>query len=665
MQAHQSTNLSQQLLSSHFVDCTVLRLALQHSLRSGPVKTTGAVLTTKLEFLKTSLQIYDEQRPYDPKWLVVCAFLWTSWYRFLLLHLWAHMSKQSKGFKYNDGAFTMLRGLSAIPSLRKFLEKKQAKSLERTPYLCGWAYRMLRNDRACISMDLRRFHELYHDVFSMRKAICNAGDTQCSGTSSSACGRFRNTSVANQSMHTTTCNMHCARLYWDRKSFLSVSGPKAIDIDATTNHHSLQYCEANEKTLTISHVWSHGQGGRPDGTGPEGTGFNQCLHQRYATLATSRGYASYWMDTPCIPSEPSLRWECIENIVGIFSRSEMTVVCDRDLMNIDISNITLEVCEAIFAVLLVCDWNMRAWTLLEAMRGRSALYLLCRDERLISISEVLRTVQDSGRIDLLVLLLTRSYLFPPRNEDFEIQMWDDRDDLSPIRSDQEEIESSRGYISIGEAAALLSLRHPTRDDDDLLIWSLLIGDLEDEQPLEMWKRQIGRKIHTGSLLSSAPRVQHAPFGWAPSRPSFRHRTESFAESLTVYPAFDGAETATGEITADGFHAPWLTYEFSTSSSGDDEDEMEDEFCGVADLNSRLRYITKLHVHDFQSGMLLHPCPPKGPKSVIGMGYRGCEGALLVICGSMDRLKWQWRAVFEWDNKVALPPLTFKNDVWLV
>ena len=104
---------------------------------------------------------------------------------------------------------------------------------------------------------------------------------------------------------------------------------------------------------------------------------------------------------------------------------------------------------------------------------------------------------------------------------------------------------------------------------------------------------------------------------------------------------------------------------SPNSAGDDQYEIEDESCDISDLNSRLQYIIQLHVQEFESGMLLHPCPAHNPRSALGIGYRGCEGRLLVICGSMDRLKWQWRAIFEWDDKVVLPPLRYKNDVWLV
>ena len=80
---------------------------------------------------------------------------------------------------------------------------------------------------------------------------------------------------------------------------------------------------------------------------------------------------------------------------------------------------------------------------------------------------------------------------------------------SPITGELER-EIEEGFVNIGEAAVLLSHIYATRDGDDLLIWSLLIGDIEDVSPISMWERQIGKRIATGSLISSAQRIQDHP-----------------------------------------------------------------------------------------------------------------------------------------------------------
>lgn len=101
----------------------------------------------------------------------------------------------------------------------------------------------------------------------------------------------------------------------------------------------------------MSHVWSHGQGGKPENTLVDGErgGLNSCLHNRYTSIARKLGCDSYWMDTACIPEDHSLRAESIAKINGVFSDSKVTLVCDRDLEDIDISDLNLGLRESILA----------------------------------------------------------------------------------------------------------------------------------------------------------------------------------------------------------------------------------------------------------------------------------------------------------------------------
>ena len=50
----------------------------------------------------------------------------------------------------------------------------------------------------------------------------------------------------------------------------------------------------------------------------------------------SSQYDSYWIDTACIPKDHQLRREAISQINEIFASSRLTLVCDLDLMAIDI-----------------------------------------------------------------------------------------------------------------------------------------------------------------------------------------------------------------------------------------------------------------------------------------------------------------------------------------
>jgi hypothetical protein len=178
--------------------------------------------------------------------------------------------------------------------------------------------------------------------------------------------------IEDQTTHTKYCAGNCCSLHWGEESYRNTEGARGVSLDQRDNG-LFQYCAASEYTMAISHVWSHEQGGRPE-LGPNG--INSCLHDRYVKIAKSKGCDSYWMDTPCIPQD-TLRRKAIEQINSVFANSKLTLVCDRDLMSVEINQMTLGLQESILAAILLCDWNVRAWTLLEALRGRKNIQILC------------------------------------------------------------------------------------------------------------------------------------------------------------------------------------------------------------------------------------------------------------------------------------------------
>ena len=660
MNFNSKVDIWKQLRVVHYVDNHILRWALHAAVgelhdRHGIAE--GEKLADRiLLFLQLSLKMSAEEGMHDTRWLIVCAFLWTSWQRSSMILLWCSLGSQLCGFSYKADSFNSLNrmGINIIPEISISRSQRSLEELRCTPYLCGWAYQSLLNDRANIAMDLRYFHELYHAHFGERPSVCNRNPTptQCDGNASHNCERFKSKGARNQSMHDYKCTGSCQRLFWSRESFISISGAKAVNI-VTTDSNNLRYCEVSKSTLTISHVWNHGQGGRPDKMGPEATGFNPCLHRRYATLATALGCESYWMDTPCIPSERELRRECIAQVNKIYATSGKTVICDRDLMTFNISNPTIHTYESILATLLVCDWSIRAWTLLEAMRGRHGLFVLCRHNKLINLHEILKSVRNDGRMDLVNLFLARDYLFPPEDvSDMELfgqPLWT-----------TEDLEIEKGFVSIGEAAALLSHRHATRDGDDLLIWGLLIGDIQDDSPISMWKRQVGKSIPTGSLVSSAQRIRgHPGLGWAPFSPTALQRVDGQSISSKVYPAYDGCDSRDGLITLEGLRAKWLVYIFANglASSVDNRESLDPAIPGML-----LDYAAE-HLLGYRWVALLQPMPRRGPRD-IPLPYRGSLGRLVVVCGSVDQAAWEWKGIYEWDINIALPLFTMQ-DILLV
>lgn len=579
----------------------------------------------------------------EHSWTVVKAFLWTSWQRALMLSLWGVLEGQLRnGYQYESNKHLAIRGLTPFPPVFHQLTLQQLEERKKTPYMCSWANELLRTDRACVAMDLRRFHQSYNSLFGNRPARCKHGQRQCDGRSPESCQRFKGAIVVDQAAHDWKCLKECKRLFWDRPSFLNVSGPKAVCI-ALTDDKKLGFRRASNKTLAISHVWSHGQGGRPDGTG-----FNACLHRRYADLARSFECDSYWMDTPCIPSEKALRTECINNINRIFTESKVTLVCDRDLMSIDISYLTMELRESILATVLVCDWNLRAWTLLEAIRGRNNIHLLCAKNEVINFKETLKAVHEAGRIDLATLFLTTQHLMPhPPPDDWELFPGG-----GSVATDQDR-KMEMGFVDVGEAVILLSHRHASRDQDDIVIWSLLVDEKAIKDPIQIWKDQLGTTIPTGLLLSSAPRIQgHRGLGWAPCCPTVRLPPKADSNRDKFYLAYEGADTMNGVMTPEGLRAKWLLHKFPSSPANS-----APHLPRIAEISSR-------YLQNYTWGALLRPCSINGPRNIPAR-YRGnAQGPLLAICASTDGQGWEWKGVYDWGISDPLPDFEF-TDLLLV
>ena len=121
-------------------------------------------------------------------------------------------------------------------------------------------------------------------------------------------------------------------------------------------------------------------------------------------------------------------------------------------MGIDISTPTRELSESVLATFFVCDWNVRAWTLLEAMKGSHAIHLLCKSNRIISLRDILTEIHQTGSVDISLLCLAAQHLIPSSTDSFRKR-------------------SSRQSTEV--AGSLLSHRHATRENDDIVIWSLL------------------------------------------------------------------------------------------------------------------------------------------------------------------------------------------------
>ncbi|CZR67616.1 uncharacterized protein PAC_17515 [Phialocephala subalpina] len=623
-----------------FVSTNIIRLSLA-TLMDAETWSGGAfrrLVDTISELLQAFSEDSSTEESPQSRFLVK-SFLWSAWQRSMML-FFAYCLEVQLNIGYNWDRNDQLA--LHPPNIRP-----QKADFEMPGYMCRWAFELLRTDRGAIGVDFRRFHERYATLFEDRPArCCDAGNSvyvPCDGKAPENCMRFRGMKIEDQSAHDASCSKDCTRLFWDADSFKNVVGARAVSIEHTNATH-LGYIAASEKTMAISHVWSHGQGGRPE----EGTtGFNSCLHTRYSSLARSIGCDSYWMDTPCIPGlheNQELRTDAINKINEVFATSRVTLVCDRDLMDIDVSNLSPELQECILAALLVCDWNVRAWTLLEAMRGRRNIHLLFKNNAILPCKFLLSTVLHEGSIDLAILFLTAQHLIPNQ--------------LAPNQKvNAYNRMLNMGFINVEEAGCLLNHRYATRPGDGVVIWSLMCEEKASHSAIEFWKSRIDRTLNTGFLMSSVPRIGDKGdipgFNWAPARPDLSPPSNNHGETEARYHSFDGEGSSAGIITENGFQAKWSTAIIKPQST------LGRISSRVSKMSRRktpgqIRKITDKYLTGWKMGAFLTPLPEN--LGVISVEYKGnVGGTLLAVVGSNDRGEtWCWRGVWEWVEGEKLP-----------
>lgn len=591
------------------------------------------------------------------QWFIVRAALWSSWQRSVMLYHYANLRdalEMRMGFTGNQRRRINLRSTNPNPGLSVHEMSNLQAAHGKARSMCSWAFELLRTEQVCLGMDFRTFHQRYLQLWGNAPARCKEGSPMpCAGKDPDGCWRFKGMVIKDQSAHDSGCRRRCRKLPWDESSYRSVSGARAVIIAPArlkTKDPHLKYCSASESTLVISHVWSHGQGGRPH------VGVNLCLHRRYVKIATALGCDSYWWDSACIPEDHTLRSEAIQNINSTFSRSKITLVCDKDLMRIDISNLTLKIKESILATVLVCDWNLRAWTFLESVRGRHNIHLLCKNNRTISFLRVVRDVFEHGSIDLAILSFTVPHMLPGR----------------VLVSKQ----GTSAFMTKEESGQVLSYRPASRKGDDIVIWSLLANDDSSDSPEKLWQKKgdkyVENFVHTGFLMSSAPRLRTKGLSWAPSTPYFKPLYDSSSTQVTSFRALSSGDTWPGIITEKGLLAAWHVYEFDTLNISKCDAKVSMIRDNQMDV---LRQIHALHLQDFTWGALLLPMSNMSTFERGGdtsTKYRGLiRGTLVAVLGSKSLSKpsqkpaesrgWTWKGTFEWDKEICLPTFTEESD----
>lgn len=464
---------------------------------------------------------------------VLKAFLWSAWQRSVMLYFYYVI-----GVQLWQGGSSTWSSLLAIRGVRRLIDlEAQDYRGDSTPYLCNWAFELLRTTRTSLGMDFRRMIFLFDSHFQGLEGRCiqDSGLT-CRGDLPESCQRFTGAESKSQSVHALTCDGICNRIRWSENSYRNCENPRAVRATASAegDHGMLNYAKASARTMAISHVWSHGQGGRPE------DGINKCLHKRYCDLAISFGCDSYWIDSACIPDDHQLRKEAIMAINDIFCNSRITLISDKDLQSKALIAESTEDLETLLSILLVCDWGVRAWTMLEAIRGNESLHILCANDQTIRLVKLLQTIYDEGAVDLAVLLGSVQHLLPST----------DLGSAKPIE----------------EVGHLLSQRHASRENDEIIIWGLLSSLKATTNVMQFWKAN--ENVNTAFLMSSAPRLKGSPgYGWAPETPYVRpQRREVPCNDRAMhvysvrYPSYDGRGSYSGRITSRGLQSFWLVHE---------------------------------------------------------------------------------------------------------
>lgn len=371
--------------------------------------------------------------------------------------------------------------------------------------------------------------------------------------------------------------------------------------------------------------------------------------------------------------------------------AKVMLMCDKDIIELNISNMTTAICETLLVTAIVCDWNVRAWTFFEAFRARRTIHLLCKNNAVVPLKRVIETIHHKGALEIGILLLAMPHFLPPL---------DDRELASPKSESREAFKA--GYLPVETSGSLLSHRAASREGDDFVIWSLLMTERTIFNNAEaFWKSMQGlafqnsaktgrifsdaASIKIGYLVSSAPRIKTRGLGWAPASPSLHLSTKTELYGINGY---DGGPSESGYITTDGLVADWLLcridgtglWSMISSTAARLGKRSESQYPrNFATIRSR-------YLQGYRWGAILLPLEEQYRGNGRGDGCNWWEEGsrsrrtILVVCGTNEptgsvvekyiynssiptkgkwdengeAVGWEWRGIYVWDNAEPLP-----------
>ena len=462
---------------------------------------------------------------------VVRSYLWNLWHRCLTLHRYYILRLHLDfGFNYPVHQALKTRGLAVEEIVRNQRQKcgeLMDAGSEMPEKINGDALDLLRADPSAVGIN---FKPLYHHFGRALK------------TASSTTPRT----------HTPYCDGSCSYVTRTDNDFLSPTKTVAVAL-LPAHETQLQYCEASMHTMLISTSWTQTRQGSAIGY----TMYPACWHEKFCALARKSGCDSYWTDSVCLPVEKTARKRAMESVNSVFENSKLTVVCDGDIMTLDKSENEEKdssYMEKVLAIMLVCDWNLEAWSLVAALKGARTLHLLCKDDVLLPVHVMTQAVHERGSLELANLSLLSYHVLRPSTSwvlsSKKTLFWSDS--AGGIFTNRD-----TRILAVEEAGRLLEYRRTNHETDHLHIWCLLTGVPIVDTASELWWHV--REIHTGYIFSTMPRIlKTVDFTWAPNGPGLWHGDRSVPSHLRQWSAWYYQQSEIAEhISTSGNHLKGL------------------------------------------------------------------------------------------------------------
>lgn len=352
-------------------------------------------------------------------------------------------------------------------------------------------------------------------------------------------------------------------------------------------------------------------------------------------------------------------------------------------MQVDVSNVTLPLLEALLVGILLCDWNVRAWTLLEAVKGRAKLHLLCKNNRTVDLQELLQTVCSRGRLDVAVFANLLRHMLLKIEDSYKPMIFPRRLSVPQIMRGLVRRQSTRNdveiQIPIGLGGNWLSHRPASRPDDEIVIWSLLLGDLRPPlyNAVEFWRGTYN--VDTSYLLSSCPRLNKTGLSWAPRTPyAMIQQSGSVSPPDRIHLPRYASQSVSGSIQKNGLWASWYVSEFDSrnQTSAQSQAQVGRELATIRQrFHITERYaalLQPIHIEDkpiFGETRREDAVQPNGLSRLVAICESGkrrlkrqYKSDILSVRPKSHR--WLWKGVYEWPEHVPMPEFQAYSQFWI-